>query len=38
LDDAELLRVEVDRASVIVAEKIIDEVFLLVPFPPQRSR
>ena len=38
LEDAELLRVEVDRASAIVAEKIVDEVFLLVPFPPQRKR
>jgi hypothetical protein len=38
LDDADLLGVEVDRASVIVAEKIIDEVFLLVPFPAQRRR
>ena len=38
LDDAELLRVEVDRASAIVAEKIVDEVFLLVPFPSQPKR
>ena len=33
LDDAELLRVEVDRATEVVAEKIVDEVFLVVPFP-----
>lgn len=33
LDDAEQLRIEVDRACEIVAEKIVDEVFLLMPFP-----
>ena len=33
LDDADLLRVEVDRATQVVAEKIVDEVFLLVQFP-----
>jgi len=33
LDDEELLRVEVDRATEVVAEKIVDEVFLVVPFP-----
>jgi hypothetical protein len=35
LDDAQLLQVEVDRASAIVAEKIVDEVFLIIPFPTQ---
>ncbi len=38
LDDAELLRVEVDRATEIVAEKIVDEVFLVIPFPRQGKR
>jgi len=38
LDDAELLRDEVDRATVIVAEKIVDEIFLLVPFPARTGR
>ncbi len=38
LGDVELLRVEVDRASEIVAEKIVEEVFLLVPFPLQGKR
>jgi len=33
LDEAELLRIELERATGIVAEKIVDEVFLLVPFP-----
>lgn len=38
LDDPELLRVEVDRATEIVAEKIVDEVFLVIPFPRQGKR
>ena len=33
LDDGALLRAEIDRATEIVAEKIVDEVFLVVPFP-----
>jgi len=33
LEGAELLQDELDRACTIVAEKIVDEVFLLVPFP-----
>jgi hypothetical protein len=36
LDDAEQLRIEVDRACEIVAEKIVDEVFLLMPFPQNK--
>jgi hypothetical protein len=35
LDDVALLRAELDRASAMVAEKIVEEVFLLVPFPRQ---
>ena len=38
LDDAELLQAELDRATGIVAEKIVDEVFLLMPFPRQGKR
>ncbi len=38
LDDGELLRVEIDRATEIVAEKIVDEVFLVVPFPRPGKR
>lgn len=33
LDRVEFLRAEVDRAAEVVAEKIVDEVFLVVPFP-----
>jgi hypothetical protein len=33
LDDPALLQAEVDRATLLVAEKIVEEVFLLVPFP-----
>jgi len=36
LDDAEQLRIEVDRACETVAEKIVDEVFLLMPFPQNK--
>jgi hypothetical protein len=38
LEEAELLQDELDRASTIVAEKIVDEVFLLVPFPARAKR
>lgn len=38
LDDVEQLQGELDRATDIVAEKIVDEVFLLVPFPRQGTR
>ena len=38
LDDVELLQAELDRGTDIVAEKIVDEVFLLVPFPRQGKR
>jgi hypothetical protein len=38
LDDVELVRVEVDRATEVLAEKIVDEVFLLVPFPRPGKR
>jgi hypothetical protein len=34
-DDAELLEAELHRATAIVAEKIVEEVFLMVPFPAQ---
>ena len=38
LEAAELLQDELDRAGTIVAEKIVDEVFLLVPFPARAKR
>jgi hypothetical protein len=38
LEEAELLDDELDRACTIVAEKIVDEVFLLVPFPARATR
>jgi len=38
LEAAELLQDELDRACTIVAEKIVDEVFLLVPFPVRAKR
>ena len=38
LDDVELLQGDLDRASAVVAEKIVEEVFLLVPFPSERKR
>jgi hypothetical protein len=38
LEAAELLQDELNRACTIVAEKIVDEVFLLVPFPVRAKR
>ena len=38
LGDMGRLKAEVDRASAIVAEKIVEEVFLMVPFPSQYKR
>ena len=38
LDDVEQLQLELDRATEVVAEKIVDEVFLVMPFPRQGTR
>ena len=38
LDDVEQLQGDLDRASAVAAEKIVEEVFLLVPFPSQSRR